>query len=156
MNYSSIFLIPLLLAVSGCLPPTDFEYDKKIVTTRADCKGGEIVGVWVSLSKGGMSGDRKMTLLIRSNGSGLQKIHKKNGDDTLIPFRLQYAGYGVWNGMMDDSATVQIRYTQGGEITMQTVREAPMHYGNNAIRNYYICVRSSDEAAVSQHLGARQ
>lgn len=159
MKYSLIFLLPLAVVLSGCVPPTDFEYDQKVAASRMDCKGDEIVGVWVSLSKGGMSGDlrdKKMTLLIRSDGSGMQKLHRENGDDSLVSFRCQYRGYGNWSGTMDDGASVRFFYTTGGELAMATEKDAFMRHGNNAIRNYYVCVRASDAAAVDQHLRARQ
>lgn len=151
-------LIPLVLFVSGCEAPSDFQFDQKAKSSRIDCKGDEAVGVWVSLLKGGVYGDKKMTILIRPDGTGMQKLYRGNGKESITPFRVQYSGSGLWRGIIDNNpdSTIRLFYTSGGELGVATEVDTFMRHGNLAIRNYYICVRSNDGAAVSDHLRARQ
>ena len=158
MKYTLNILAPLLLTVSSCVAPSDPEFDQKVISRRTDCKGDEIVGVWVSALKGGLYGDKKMTILIRPDGSGMQKLKENNGKESLTPFRWQYVGYGKWAGIINDNpdSTIRMFYSSDGQLAVATEVDAFMRHSNNAIRNYYVCVRSSDEAAVKNHLNARQ
>lgn len=151
------------IAFSSCntmLERTDPEYDRQIAFVSDQCKGDEIVGVWVTkstLTRGGYS--MKEVLLFRPDGSAQARV--MGADPGPISWR--YEGAGVWSmylagrpGVTSSDSHATVRYVNPtanasarvlADMRWQTV------FGEVTHREVY--VNPDDEAAVTAVLMKR-
>jgi hypothetical protein len=140
----------------------DREYAAKLAKARTDCRGDEIVGVWVSKFRS--VGTNRVTVLFRPDGTGRLRgvndfMDAKGGSESELTWR--YAGSGVWN--LTRKAVRQhwvtstfsnfrstIRYT-GADLLKEETFKTPI--GVTTEREVF--VSAGDEAAVEEHLKRR-
>jgi hypothetical protein len=152
-----------VLAPSCGLTFKDPEYATKLATVRTDCRGDEIVGVWISKVQN--IGSAKVTSLFRPDGTGRERnVHNivDGPAGSEWTFRWRYAGNGEWHGSdyklasgtwMAGTATNMktiFRHT-GRELLSEKTFDSPMGRQNHRT----ICVRANDEAAADEHLRKR-
>lgn len=107
LRYDKVFLL-LCLAVSlltGCAAVQYTpDYKSKLAAAQKDCKGDEIVGIWVAKVKGsGIS--LRQTFLFRPDGTGLARQIGEGFVTTAAAAQIgefraswRYVGGGVWSG----------------------------------------------------------
>lgn len=171
-NQSTALCIWLALLIPSCALPLEFkdvEYDKKLALARTDCRGDEIVGIW--LTKCHWFGDARAwrnTTLFRPDGTGVGRAFNTTKDPTGTECRLQwsYSGNGVWHvtslieksdtwwaTMQSDSQGV-MRYT-GSELLRDERWSVVTGVVNSQLRQRSVSVRADDEAAVDAYLSKR-
>ncbi|MCE9518219.1 MAG: hypothetical protein K8R87_01415 [Verrucomicrobia bacterium] len=129
-----------LLFASGC---ADVEYSSKLATLRTNCKGTEIVGVWVSKLKNGPYGmQTKFAMLVRPNGTGIMRYA---GMESTMEWN--YVGSGTWRGSCSWGGWEQ--------------REMTIHFDGQELLlaaqgMRLVFVRADDQAAVEDHLMRRR
>jgi hypothetical protein len=159
---ASLCIVVALLVPSCALNFQDREYAAKLAKARTDCRGDEIVGVWVSKFRS--VGTNRVTVLFRPDGTGRERtvndfMDAKGGSESALTWR--YAGGGVWNQTRKaikqhwvtstyTNFRISIRYT-GSELLKEEIFNTPI----GVTTAHEVFVRADDEAAVEEHLKKR-
>lgn len=148
-----------IVGASGCTAwTTDPEYAAKLATVRDNTSGNEIVGIWVSrFQVTGADYELRMTLLIRSGGTGTLRIRSvANSDPSATPglydVKWKYAGSGIWTG--------EIAGWSGYPTNALTFRynghDLLLHIQGHISSENFVFAPSDDDTAVEEHISKRE
>lgn len=142
-----VWRLGILGLLAGCTA-IDPEYRAREVAALVQCRGDEIVGVWVSkLTNVGFP--QRRTLLLRPDGTGRLRVLTEGVMEQEYEVLWKHSGGGVWDGtLLQHGHTAYI-------IQMHTTGRELLYHVRNINNVHAVFVRASDDAAVNAYLQRR-
>jgi hypothetical protein len=153
------------LGLSSCITNSDRDYPAELSRARSDCRGDEIVGVWVAAPRGGLGESWRSTLLLRPDGTGKLRHYQPNFDPKGTEMRLRwtYAGQGVWQltgEMIEQTSNVIMPFVRGNPIAVRWTGSRLLSATTWSVflittTDKVVWVRANDDVAVTEFLRNR-